>query len=130
MVVFDSPELCLRCNAKCCRYFMLEIDTPTSKSDFENIRWYLCHYDTTIFVEKGNHWYLHIKSACRHLGEDGRCIVYDKRPKICRAHDPSECEYDAEYEAKLVFSTLDELDAYIERRFSKDKNEQVVEVKS
>ena len=121
MTVFDSPEVCFRCDAKCCRYFMLQIDTPTCKSDFENIRWYLCHQDTTIFVEKGNNWYLHIQSPCRHLTDGGRCGVYDNRPRICREHDPSDCEYDCEYSAKLKFSTLEELDKYIAQRFSRDK---------
>jgi len=115
----NSPELCISCNAKCCRYFMLEIDAPACKSDFENIRWYLCHHDTTIYVEKGNKWFLHILSPCRYLTNDGRCGVYENRPEICREHDPDECEFDTEYEAKLVFATLSELDNYIEKRFSK-----------
>jgi uncharacterized protein len=130
VAVFDSPELCLRCNAKCCRYLMLEIDAPTCKGDFENIRWYLCHNDITIFMEKGNHWYLHIQNACRHLTEDGRCIVYDKRPKICRSHDPADCEYDSEYEPKLSFGTLEELDIYIASRFSKEIKDQTAEIRT
>jgi uncharacterized protein len=100
---------------------MLEIDAPTARGDFENIRWYLSHFDTTVYVERGNHWYLHIQSPCRYLSDDGRCGIYDKRPKICREHDPAACEYDSEYDAKLRFNTLDELDNYIEKRFVKDK---------
>jgi uncharacterized protein len=127
--VFNNPELCMRCNAKCCRYFMLEIDTPTCKSDFENIRWYLCHHNSSIYAEKGNKWFLHIESACRFLNEDGRCGVYDKRPQICREHDPSECEYDSEYKPKLMFTNLDELDNYIYQRFSRDKKAKKEEIK-
>jgi Fe-S-cluster containining protein len=119
--IFNSPELCFRCSAKCCRYFMLQIDTPTSKSDFENIRWYLCHFDTTVFVEKRAKWFLHVQSPCRHLNVDGRCGVYEKRPQICRVHNPSDCEFESEYSAKMKFSSLDQLDDYIARRFSKDR---------
>ena len=100
---------------------MLEIDAPTRKSDFENIRWYLCHHDTTIYVEKGNKWFLHILSPCRYLTGDGRCGVYENRPENSREHDPAECEFDTEYEAKIVFTNLDEFDSYIEKRFSKNK---------
>jgi Fe-S-cluster containining protein len=128
--VINSPELCISCNAKCCRYFMLEIDAPTRKSDFENIRWYLCHHDTTIYVEKGNKWYLHILSPCRYLTNDGRCSVYETRPEICREHDPAECEFDMEYEAKIVFTSLDEFDSYIEKRFSKDKRAEEVTIEA
>ncbi len=96
---------------------MLQIDTPACRKDFENIRWYLCHFDTTVFVEKGDKWYLHVQSLCRHLTPEGRCGIYDKRPKICREHNPSDCEFDSEYAAEMKFGSIDELDDYIARRF-------------
>jgi Fe-S-cluster containining protein len=100
---------------------MLQIDTPTCRKDFENIRWYLCHFDTTVFVEKGDKWYLHVQSPCRHLTPDGRCGIYDKRPKICREHNPSDCEFDSEYAAEMRFGSIDELDDYIARRFNRER---------
>ncbi len=130
MVVFDNPDVCIRCHAKCCRYIMLQIDTPTRKIDFENLRWYLSHHGTTIYLEKGNIWFLHIDSICRHLTSDGRCGIYDNRPQICREHDPSGCEFDSEYTAKVKFSNIEELDDYIARRFSKDKKAKGVQVKA
>jgi Fe-S-cluster containining protein len=118
MAIFNNPEICVRCVAKCCRYFMLQLDTPTCKNDFENIRWYLCHEGTTVFVEKRK-WYLHVDQNCRHLEPSGRCGIYDKRPDICREHDPGTCEFDAEYQPDLQFNNIDELDIYIAKRFSK-----------
>ena len=118
MAVFDNPENCFKCSAKCCRYFMHQIDTPRSRGDFENIRWYLCHDKITIFVEK-KIWYIHVDTPCRQLKEDGRCGIYDNRPMICREHDPYGCEYDSEYSADLKFTTIEELDRYIIKRFNR-----------
>jgi len=93
---------CEACGGKCCRYFALEIDTPTERSDFEDIRWYLCHEKTKVFVEDGS-WYLEVQNVCRHLDEDSRCRKYKRRPAICRAHptencEGAECEFDREFE--------------------------------
>ena len=45
--------LCDHCTGKCCRYFSLPIDTPTTWDDYDSIRWYLAHDRTLIYVEKG-----------------------------------------------------------------------------
>jgi uncharacterized protein len=120
MAIFNNPEICTRCVAKCCRYFMLQLDTPTTKSDFENIRWYLCHEGTTVFVEK-RVWYLHVDQNCRHLEPNGRCGIYEKRPDICREHDPGTCEFESEYQPDLQFNNIDDLDQYLAKRFSRAK---------
>jgi uncharacterized protein len=120
MAIFNNPEICTRCVAKCCRYFMLQIDTPATKDDFENIRWYLCHEGTTVFVEKRK-WYLHVDQNCRHLLPNGRCGIYDKRPAICREHDPGECEFESDYRPDLQFTCIEELDEYLEKRFSRSR---------
>ena len=49
--------LCDHCAGKCCRYFSLPIDTPTTWDDYDAIRWYLAHGETLVYVEKGT-WYL------------------------------------------------------------------------
>src|SRR5262245_15334947 len=49
--------LCDYCVAKCCRYFALPLDTPKKRRDFDTLRWFLLHQQTSIFVEKGT-WYL------------------------------------------------------------------------
>lgn len=128
MTVFNNPEICSRCVGKCCRYFMLQIDTPKSRADFENIRWYISHAGATICVEKSG-WFLHIDSICKHLTADGRCGIYENRPQICREHSPSECEYEMTYEPDIHFRDLAQLDEYIQKRFSrKSKKTEVVSV--
>jgi hypothetical protein len=45
---------CSKCTGLCCRYFALPIETPDDKEDYDDIRWYLCHEDVTVFVEDGD----------------------------------------------------------------------------
>jgi hypothetical protein len=59
--------LCDYCPAKCCRYFALPIETPTTRKDFEFIRWYLLHDRASIFTEEED-WYLLVHTKCKHLG--------------------------------------------------------------
>jgi uncharacterized protein len=54
---------CRECEAKCCKYFALQIDTPKRKSDFENIRWYLAHENVSVFVDKRK-WFLNVDNKC------------------------------------------------------------------
>lgn len=110
--VAPVTPLCVHCDAKCCRYFALEIDAPTEEADFENLRWYLAHGNTIIYVNDGT-WYLHIENTCRYLGPDHRCGIYDKRPTICREHTTDECEFSNNWGYDAKFTTLDELEAYI-----------------
>ena len=44
--------LCDHCTGKCCRYFSLPIDNPSTWDDFDAIRWYLAHGRMLIYVEK------------------------------------------------------------------------------
>ena len=42
--------LCDHCTAKCCKYFALPIETPTTRKDFDYVRWYLLHGEATVFI--------------------------------------------------------------------------------
>ena len=53
----SDENLCAYCAGKCCRYFALPIETPTTWKDFEFIRWYLLHERAAVFLEDGV-WYL------------------------------------------------------------------------
>jgi Fe-S-cluster containining protein len=109
--------------SKCCLYFALQIDTPRSKRDFDDMRWYLAHGGTKIYQENRK-WYLEVGIRCRFLSEDQTlCTIYPIRPQICREHSPDSCEasagpLDYEYE----FKTLAEFDLFIQKRFAKNKS--------
>ncbi len=95
---------CGKCVGLCCRYFALPIDTPETKSDYEDIRWYLTHKNVAVFVEEGD-WYLNINSKCRHLSEkDHSCKIYAKRPKICKKYKIADCDLSgSEYDYESAF---------------------------
>ena len=60
--------LCASCAAKCCRYFALPIDTPTTWKDFDSIRWFLLH-DRATRVHRRRH----VVSSGPHAVPAPRC---------------------------------------------------------
>jgi len=113
---------CEGCGGKCCRYFALQIDTPTEKRDFEDIRWYLCHENTKVFVEEGA-WYLEVQNVCRYLDESGRCAKYKRRPTICREHAPANCEHtECEFDREFEFHDDQELRKHMRKIFKSEKS--------
>ena len=115
---------CEKCTGMCCRYFALPIETPENKDDFDDIRWYLCHKDVTVFVEDGE-WYINIKNKCKHLSDhDNRCKIYTKRPNICRGYKHDDCDYvEGEYNYELHFTNDKQMDEYIKIKFENNVTE-------
>lgn len=112
---------CEKCEGRCCRYFALPIDNPKDRGDYDDIRWFLCHKDITVFVEDGD-WFIKIKNKFKYLSEkDYRCKIYDKRPKICRQYRYANCDYvEGEYDYKLHFTSDKEIEEYIRVKFDDD----------
>ncbi|MCP4813505.1 MAG: YkgJ family cysteine cluster protein [Planctomycetaceae bacterium] len=105
--------LCDYCTAKCCRYFALPIEKPTRMKDFQFIRWYLLHGQSSVFTEDGT-WYLLVHADCKHLGDDNRCQIYDTRPQICRDYTTQECEYEDDWTYEKYFETPEQIEEYAE----------------
>jgi Fe-S-cluster containining protein len=105
--------LCDHCSAKCCRYFSLPIHTPESWDDFDEIRWFIAHGRTIIYVHEGT-WYLLVMTRCQYLRPDNRCGIYFTRPKICREYSTDECEYDSDWQFDRLFETPDQVMEYAE----------------
>jgi len=105
---------CEKCDALCCKYLALEIDRPITRNDFENIRWYVSHQKTSVFIQEGK-WYLNVKNRCRHLDSDGMCAIYEERPAICRRLDPDNCEYHDRTSVREI-KTLTQLGRYLEEK--------------
>ncbi len=116
--------LCDKCNGLCCRYFALPIETPEDKEDYDDIRWYLCHEDITVFVEDKD-WYVNIKNKCTHLlGKDYKCGIYKNRPKICRGYTTKDCDLvEGEYDYELHFVNDKQMEEYIKIKFGNNKTE-------
>jgi len=116
-----SENPCGGCDGKCCRYFALEIDEPTTEEEFENVRWYLCHEGTKVYVEEGV-WYLEVQNVCRHLDERNLCRIYPERPAICREHSVENCEFtDCEFDRELEFDDDAAFARYVKKRRRKEK---------
>lgn len=109
---------CDKCTGLCCRYFALPIDTPESKGDYDDIRWFLCHEGISVFVEDGD-WYININNKCRHFSEkDNRCNIYNNRPRICRGYRHSECDFvEGEYDYEMNFTSDKQMEEFIKRKF-------------
>jgi len=114
----SSSCLCDQCSALCCRYFVLEIDTPETRRAYDDIRWYLIHENVFVFIEKKK-WYLGIYSRCKHLQADNRCGIYQTRPKICREYSTDNCDYHGgEYDWDILFSSAEQLEQYGKERLA------------
>jgi Fe-S-cluster containining protein len=105
--------LCDYCTAKCCKYFALPIETPTDRSDFDFMRWYLLHESATVFTEYDT-WYLLVHTVCRHLQSDNRCGIYHTRPQICRDYSTKDCEYEDKYVYDRYFETSEQVQDYMD----------------
>jgi len=115
---------CEKCTGLCCRYFALPIDTPEDKGDYDDIRWFLCHKDITVFVEDGD-WYININNKCRHLsGKDNRCSIYNKKPRICSEYRHADCDFvEGEYDYELHFTNDKQMEEYIKIKFGNNVTE-------
>ncbi|MFA5554828.1 MAG: YkgJ family cysteine cluster protein [Phycisphaerae bacterium] len=118
----EKNGLCKNCNGLCCRYFALPIDTPKTRKDFDDIRWFLCHEKISVFVEEGD-WYINIDNKCRYLDDSSHhCAIYEKRPRICRGYKTHSCDLtDGGYDYELHFKNDKQLEEYIKEKFSKKK---------
>lgn len=121
-----GDNLCEHCTAKCCRYFALPIDEPTTRKEFDYLRWYLLHEAATLFTEE-EEWYLLVHTQCKHLQEDGRCGIYETRPQICRDYSTDNCEYDDSWVYDRYFETSEQIEEYVEAIYARRRG---VEIRS
>ncbi|HOA74329.1 MAG TPA: YkgJ family cysteine cluster protein [Phycisphaerae bacterium] len=129
-ILKDVNSLCEQCVALCCRYFAFEIDKPTTKRDFEDLRWYIYHQDTIIFVEKGR-WYMQINRPCKELLPDNRCGVYEKRPAICREYTTKNCDWHGDdYDYEHLFTEADQIEQYAKQYLAEQRKRRRTRAKS
>ncbi len=110
---------CEGCGARCCRYVATQIDTPTSKRDYDYLRWYLLHRHVNVFIDHAGGWYIEFETPCEQLGEDHRCSGYETRPQICRGHGvgDTDCEFHGATEPyKRRFKTAAALEDWLDQR--------------
>jgi Fe-S-cluster containining protein len=113
-----SPP-CTECPASCCRHIAHEIDTPTCKGDYDNIRWFLLHQNVKVFVDHDNVWHLEFITPCKKLDENNRCTIYPVRPRVCRDYPGTgnKCEFETdESPYKMVFTEAEQFEGWLAKR--------------
>ena len=117
----DADGLCDECVALCCRYFAFAIEKPKTKRDFDDVRWYMLHEDTIIFVEDGE-WYIQVNRKCKELQPDNRCGIYHGRPAICRGYKTGDCDWHGdEYEYDHLFTEPEQIELYAREYLAKQR---------
>ena len=112
--------LCEHCAAACCRYLAIPLDKPTTRRDYDDIRWYLMHEGVSVFVEDGD-WYIQYQTNCKKLAPDNRCGVYETRPEICRAYEFGECDYSpGSYGYDQLFTHAQQIEEFYRQRTGKE----------
>jgi uncharacterized protein len=110
--------LCEKCAGLCCRYFALPIDNPETARQYDDIRWYLCHENVIVFIEK-KQWYLGILNRCKHLMPDNRCGIYETRPRVCRGYSLDNCDYHGgDYGFEKLFTSAEQLERYAKEKLA------------
>ena len=109
-------DICKRCAGLCCRYLALPIETPGSKKEFDDIRWYLAHEGISVFVEEKT-WYLSVANRCRFLSRENRCAIYEQRPRICGGYKNASCDYSTgEYNYELHFTSVEQYEDWLREK--------------
>ena len=110
---------CDECGGDCCDGLVLEIGKPRTKEDYEDVRWYLYHEKTHVYIDMDGDWMAEMDLPCIHRsGRGGRCKIYNKRPPVCREGAHSECELNFD-DVKVRFRTVREYDAWLRKRRSR-----------
>ena len=114
---------CTDCDGACCKYVSVEIDCPEELEDFENVKWYINHQKVSVYVDEDYSWYLQFSTPCKHLGEGNTCMVYEKRPAICRGYSHDECTFhNDDYKELFTFNTMEEVENYVRDVFEKGEH--------
>jgi hypothetical protein len=108
-----KKETCEGCPALCCKGLEKDIPSPKTKLDRENLVWQ-AHFVNTKFFIRDRKWRELSLGDCRYLDSANLCTVYEKRPDVCRNHNPPECERFGEI-FDVMFDTPEDLLAHFQK---------------
>jgi len=119
-VPITAENKCSFCRGStCCTYLTQQIDAPRSMEDFDLLLWQISHQNTQVYKDDDG-WFLLVNNRCRHLADDGRCLVYHERPQVCRDHTNDDCEFEGPCgsdDFEQFFPDYEALLAYCRKRF-------------
>ena len=105
---------CDKCDGNCCKLLVVEIETPETKDDFEDIKWYLYHKGVCVYIDLEDTWNVQFDSKCKHLTKDRNCAIYDKRPPVCKGYHVKDCDMNKE-EIKEFFESVKEYEGWLKK---------------
>lgn len=106
-------NVCLECEATCCRDLAVMITRPRTREEIDVLKWQL-HFDTVrVFIRK-HRWHVLTKGRCIYLSPENLCTNYEQRSEICRDHQPPDCERYGEY-YDILLETPEELETHLAR---------------
>jgi Fe-S-cluster containining protein len=113
-----GESLCMKCDAGCCRTVAVEWQKPTSRKDWEQVRWLVAHKNISVYLDHDDDWLIEFKTDCTHLDKNNRCLIYDNRMPICREHPADSCEMAGEEEYFVeMYRTTEDVDRVIKKRY-------------
>jgi len=93
---------------------MVEIDKPETKEEWDEIRWKVSHKNVNVVLDNDDDWCVEFLTDCEHLGEGGQCDIYDRRPQICREHEPETCVINGEGNYyQIILKTIEDVEEYL-----------------
>lgn len=111
----DNNNPCGDCDA-CCKYVSVEIDKPVTKTEVEDVKFYLYHKGVSVYIDEENDWYILFESKCDKLNSNGACTIYEDRPPICRNYERDSCHEDDVHEShKVLFRDVNDLMRYLRK---------------
>ena len=98
----------MKCNncGDCCKTVAVEIDTPKTKRDIEDMKWFLFHRGINIVVDRKKNWSIEFKTKCKYLDKNNKCKIYNKRPPVCKKFSAKQCN-DKDYDDHLIENVKD-----------------------
>jgi len=116
LIDLPTSHPCHKCG-ECCHYVAVEIDDPSSFTDYDNVHWYLTHRNICVYIDWDGGWFIEFATPCESLTQQGTCGIYDDRPKICSDFSWNECERTTKEQAwKYRFDTPDQLFDWVQER--------------
>jgi len=88
---------CKQCGA-CCKYIIIAPSIP-----YDEHKEWLGFHGISLVKSFNTPWSaLKLEIPCKHLGEDGKCKIYDKRPKTCSNFPVGVVEECPEFHKRLM----------------------------
>lgn len=104
---------CDECGGECCKKITFVLEDPETDDDIEDLKWYLYHETIKLYIDDEDDIIAEVPVKCKML-KDGKCIIYEKRPPVCRQAEISDCEANNE-DIKVLFKIPEDIDKYFKK---------------